>query len=131
MSLGKTHSGAGRLGCGQCRLGDVGQTWVEWHPARRGWGLEEPGPQGLGELGVWLQDKDLGLPAIVCIRGPPSVCTSQVCLQVRSWPAAKTHFCLSQPLSGLQAVCLGSRSIIVKSHLTGGLGAESFPWLSL
>lgn len=78
-----------------------------------------------------LQGKDLGPLAIVGIKGQPSVCTSQVCLSLRSW-----HRCgpgsLKKPLCGFQACgFLGSPSIIVKPLLTMDLGAEPLPSLKL
>lgn len=109
-----------------------GQTWVEWasgYRARVGTGRARAA--GLGELGSWLQDKDLGLLGIVCIGGRPSVCTSQVCLQMRSWPK-RAHLCLSQPLKHRLQACVFSLLIhYSEALLTVDLGAESLPRLSL
>lgn len=88
MSLGSgVYSGAGRFwGVGSADLemwANMGRVGIR---ARLRWGLEEPGPQDWENWAPGLQDKDLGLPGIVCIRATicvhkPSLPTGEVLAQ--------------------------------------------------
>lgn len=102
MSLGKEATVVlGDLGVGSADLemwANMGRVGIR---LGRGGAWKSQGRR-TGRTGrLWLQTRTWGCWGIVCIRGPPSV--HKPSLPTGEVLAQAHHFCLSQPLSGLQA----------------------------